>query len=102
MITPMADENRPPHDVEHNRRYLEKLLADCRRNEWPGGERLVGLIERALAELPRLSGAGVDDRAEGEGHRGAGYPESDDSGVDDRVGDRPSRRSASSNGRHEE
>ena len=34
------------------RKYVEKLLADCRRANLPGGEKLINELERALAAMP--------------------------------------------------
>jgi len=32
-----------------SRKFLEKLLADCRRNQWPGDEALITMIEETLS-----------------------------------------------------
>jgi hypothetical protein len=48
----MAEGRKPSQEVERNRRYLTRLLEDCRRSEVPSTRELVRLIEKALADLP--------------------------------------------------
>jgi hypothetical protein len=46
-----ADEDSS-REAKAHRTFLESLLADCRRANWPGGEQLIEQIERELANLP--------------------------------------------------
>lgn len=49
--------NLSPPETASSRRFLEQLLADCRRSDWPDSPYLMMKVEHLLAVLPS-----VDDR----------------------------------------